>query len=403
MTVPAGTSTIPRRVDLDWIRVAVFAGLIFYHLGLLYAPWSPSYLKSEFHHPAVEVALLATHPWRMSLLFLISGAATRFIVERRTAGRAGLERSWRLLPPLAFGFLALVPVQAYLWFLEATPYRGDYLPFLRGFLFSPDHALVVGGLRYGLPVYGHLWFVLYLWAYTVALLVGLRFVPGLFRAGERLLERGLTGHRLLAWPLVVLMGLRLTLYPAVGVTLGFVDDGYNHLTSGGMFLLGFLIARSEPVWKTFVELRWPGLVLALVGFVGYAGMALAYGGVPEKLELAHPQMAPFYSLERWGAIVALLGFGRAHLTRGHPVLAYLNGGVFAFYLVHQPAMLILLHWLKPLDIAPLTEVALLTTGTLGACWVVYEAGRRLPWLGPLFGIRPVRRAQRAPASAAIAG
>ena len=41
-----------RRVDLDWIRVWVFAGLIFYHVGLLYAPWSIYFMKSAHSHTA---------------------------------------------------------------------------------------------------------------------------------------------------------------------------------------------------------------------------------------------------------------------------------------------------------------------------------------------------------------
>jgi hypothetical protein len=290
-------------------------------------------------------------------------------------------------------------VQAYLWFLETTPYHGRYLEFLRAFFYSPDHSLVVGNLRYDLPVYAHLWFVAYLWVYTVALLAALRFAPGLFPRAERFLERRLAGPSLLVAPLLILALLRLVMFPAYGVTLGFVDDWYNHLTSGGMFLFGFLIARSEPIWDRFVALRWAALAIALVGFAAYAAQAFSYGGVPEQLEVAHPQMAPFYSLERWGAIIALLGFGRAHFKRGHPVIAYLNGGVFAFYLVHQPAMLLLLHWLKPLDISPAAEVGVIVAGTLAACWGAYELGRRIAWLAPWIG---VRSRPRAPAQAVFA-
>src|SRR5258706_4122391 len=97
-----------RRADLDWLRVGLFVGLIFYHEGLLYEPG----------RAAISVLLLATHPWRMSLLFLISGAATRFMADRLSAGRLSAERSLRLLPPLAFAALVLVPAQAYLALVE---------------------------------------------------------------------------------------------------------------------------------------------------------------------------------------------------------------------------------------------------------------------------------------------
>lgn len=85
---PSGDATGPpcerpaersgRRIDLDWLRVAAFGLLILYHLGMLYVPW-PYHAKSRHIVPALEPIMLAVNPWRLLLLFLISGVATRFI------------------------------------------------------------------------------------------------------------------------------------------------------------------------------------------------------------------------------------------------------------------------------------------------------------------------------------
>jgi glucan biosynthesis protein C len=375
-----------RRVDLDWLRVGVFAGLIFYHEGLLY----------EGNHRIVSVMLLATHPWRMSLLFLISGAATRFMADNFSAGRLSAERSLRLLPPLVFAILFLIPAQAYLMLIETTAYARGFPDFLRSYFSAPDRAQVARDFNYVLPVYGHLWFVFYLWAYTVVLALGLAWAPSWFRSAQRALERLVTGPTLLIWPFVVLAALRMILFPKFGVTLGFIDDGYNHLVSGGMFLIGFLTARSDRIWAHVVKARWAALAMAVAGFAAYSALGLHYGVPSEWAEAQHPGMAVFYDMERWGAIVALLGFGRRHLGRGAPALHYLNGGIFTAYIVHEPAMLAIRHWLKPMNLNIAAEAGLVTLGTLASCWLAYELARRISWLGVALGQR--RLGKRPPPS-----
>ena len=81
-------STSPRRHDLDWIRVGAFVLLILYHVGMFYVPWD-WHVKSSHEVPGLIPAMLLTNPWRLTLLFLVSGAATRFLfdgLERKGAG-----------------------------------------------------------------------------------------------------------------------------------------------------------------------------------------------------------------------------------------------------------------------------------------------------------------------------
>lgn len=376
MTAPYSCPALSsmRRADLDWLRVLLFAGLIFYHEGLLY----------EADHGAVSLVLLASHPWRMSLLFLISGAATRFMTDKVGVGRLSAERSLRLLPPLIFAAVALVPIQFYLALVEGAAYSGGYLEFLKSYAAAPGRVAAPGQQ----PIYGHLWFVLYLWAYTVILAAALMFRPRWFAAGEAVLRKlGATG--LLIWPYALLSLLRLTAYPLFGVTLGFVDDWYNHLVSGGMFLLGFLIARSETFWTEAVKARWPALVMAAAGFAAYSALGLQYTTAPELAEPAHRSMAVFYEMERWGAVIAVLGFGYKHLAhrRIGPAPRYLNGAIFTCYIVHEPAMLAAWHWLKPLNLHDGVEAVLVASATVAACLLAYEIARRVGWLGVVLGQR----------------
>lgn len=92
---------------LDWLRIIAFFLLILYHTGMYYVSWD-WHVKSPHAGPAIEPLMLLLSPWRMSLLFLISGVASGFLLTKAPGGFLR-ERTRRLLPPLLFGTL-LKPV-----------------------------------------------------------------------------------------------------------------------------------------------------------------------------------------------------------------------------------------------------------------------------------------------------
>lgn len=106
---PRGATPAFRLTELDWLRVLAFGLLILYHSGMFYVSWD-WHVKSPRLIPALESWMLWLNPWRMSLLFLISGAATA-LMAARVDGTQGLiaMRSKRLLLPLLLGMTVIVP------------------------------------------------------------------------------------------------------------------------------------------------------------------------------------------------------------------------------------------------------------------------------------------------------
>ncbi|HEV8691115.1 MAG TPA: acyltransferase family protein, partial [Ideonella sp.] len=118
----------PRLYFLDWLRAAAFGLLILYHVGMYYVSWD-WHIKSPHAGDAIEPLMMLSSPWRLALLFLISGAATSMMLRPRSAGAAQRrpflrERAWRLLPPLAFAMLVVVPPQSYFEVVEQAGYHG---------------------------------------------------------------------------------------------------------------------------------------------------------------------------------------------------------------------------------------------------------------------------------------
>jgi len=76
------------------------------------------------------------------------------------------------------------------------------------------------------------------------------------------------------------------------------------------------------------------------------------------------------------------------LDRHWPGLAYCREAVFSWYILHQTVLIVLLYALRPLQLGPWLEPALLVAGTIGACLLIHELLiRRTRWLRPLFGLR----------------
>jgi glucan biosynthesis protein C len=365
-----------RRHDLDWLRVGAFALLIFYHVGLAYGPYD-WHLNSVHTLEWIKEGVLVTNPWRLTLLFLVSGAAIRFMTLNKTPGQVARLRIARLGPPLIFGVLVLVTIQSYIEALDKGPFNGTYLDWLaREFSWS--------GIANGVPL-NHLWFIVYIAAYS-AVVVALMCRPGLIEAVEARVGALFRGWRVLIIPGLYLILARVLLFPHFGLTNTITWDWYNHAQSLAAFLFGFFVVRQPSIWRDLERFRWVGLGVAAVALplmmlqVAHPGGG-AYGGVPRNIVVA---------IDQWAVITALLGFASLHLrARSGPVLAYLNDAVFTLYLAHQTVLVCAIWFLRPANLPVWAEAPLLAAITWGGSLLVYEIVRRTPLLRPIWGLRPL--------------
>lgn len=377
-----------RRPELDWIRLFAFGGLILFHLSELYTnfPWA----EGTEGQPGLALFHAALHPWRMGLLFTLSGMATAFLAERLTPEDLWSQRSRRLLIPILFGTIFLIPPEVY-WVLRAKWDYAESFPIFLGQYFSPSHSLVLHGVRYALPVFLHLWYLANLILYTLLLTALLKWAPGAMRRLEDGFALRAAGPGLIAWPLVFLVLLRTLFYPlAIQNTL--TEELYRHTAFFGLFLVGFLVGRRDAVWDAFVRYRWLTLSMAVLGFAVFGYYSLTEGrGDGGLAEARHPVLHLIRPVEVWSAVCAVFGFGRLYLRTGGPVLLYLSRGVLTFYLVHHPVMLLTAALLRParLDAGPEAVVVLAVVAVI--CVASYELVRRLGAL-PAFSSRAAAKA-----------
>lgn len=367
-----------RRADLDWIRITALALLILYHVTLVYTPWD-WHINSIHKFKWLEEAILITSPWRLTLLFLVSGAALRLMSRKLTAEAVLKARFARLGPPFLFGVLVLVPPQAWLEALAKGWWSGGFWGW-----FARDYS--PAGILDGIPI-NHLWFVLYIAVYSLVA-VALLFAPGAMARIEAGLAKALSGWRLLVVPMLYLAAIRILLFPWFGISNNLPVDWYNHALSLGMFLFGFLLVGHDEVWRTLEARRWLTAPLALVFM---AVLMSLYLFRDDSLAGAWTRYTVF-AIYQWMTLCAVLGFCSRHLRDADgPVRRYLNEAIFPVYLAHQTVLVIAAFLITPLAWPVIAEAPVLIALTFGVSAVIYEIVRRIGPLRPLWGLRPLPR------------
>jgi glucan biosynthesis protein C len=398
----ATAQDMERRIDLDWVRIIAFAVLIFYHVACFYAPGPAAVgAASPRTVPWLLIPSLLVNPWRLMILFLVSGAATRFMRDKMSLGALFSLRSRRLLIPLAFVMLLVAPAQGFVQAAQRCGFTASYFSFWARYLGADQH-ICPAQFPLPTPSWSHLWFVAYLWVFTALLVGALAIAPRLAQRLQSLAERVLSGWGLVLWPLVWL-SLAWTFvqgrFPETGALLG---DWYAEAIYVPVFLFGFLLAKSDAIWDRIERLRWPALAIALTQYaVVVAGAFYVLGptlsttpGVPLSPKVAEVTplraLAGFaYGADQWFWILASLGFARRWLSQSDgPVRRYLTDAIFPFYIVHEATIQVGGYSLTKLRLPLGLEAATLIAATIASCLATYEIVRRAPLLRPLFGLKP---------------
>ena len=378
----------PRRHDIDALRALAFALVILYHVAMFYVADWHWHLKSPHAAEWLQAPMRALNLWRMDLVFLISGLAFGLVARGQTPAGLIRQRSLRLLLPLAFGMAVVVPYQAYAQGVA----NGLIAPGFGAFLlrYHPGSRWPAGafdGWEVGIT-WNHLWYLAYLWVYTVVLALLLPLAESAI--GQRLRQAftRLRGARLVVVPVLPLALYSVLLWPHFPPTHDLVQDAWLHAVYFTVFVYGYWIGLDGGLWAELVRQRWRTLGLALgllVLYLGLLGLAQQNGVRAARLPLR--VLADAYL---WAALLAILGWAHHRLNRPWPWLRWANASVYPWYVLHQTVIIGLVVWLAPAQLGPVLEPLALLTGTVALCWGITAVVQRVGWLRPLFGLSGAR-------------
>lgn len=370
-----------RRYDLDWLRVLVFALLIFYHVGMFFVPWG-WHVKNNKIYDWLIWPMIFLNQWRLPILFVISGMGTYYALSKRNLKQFSWERYLRLGIPLLAGMLIIVPPQIYIERLVDGDFSGSFLDFYKTELFRG------GPYPKGNISWHHLWFLPYLLLFSWVLgpiFIRLKKKPSkLVNWIKKQLQKPFGFY----WLIVPLFLIESFVEPFFPSTKALVGDWFTISFYIVLFFYGFLLISTGPVfWEALKRVKKRALYLGIISFT----LLVCRWLFIERDDLPFHLLEAFLKITNlWSWILVLFAFAAEYLNRPSKKLAYANRAVYPFYILHQTVTIIIAYFLIDLEWNFVVKASVLVVGTFGISWLIYHfVILPIRVLHPLFGLKKV--------------
>ena len=253
----------PRLYYLDWLRVLAMVGIFFFHNARFYdAVGGDWHVKNASTNLGASFLVAFMSQWIMPLFFLIAGAGTYYALKSRRVRQFVQERTLRLLIPLIFGMFVIVVPQAY---FEAVSHGVQ----LGGYNFFQIYGLYLQTL----PEHGwyqewfHLWFLWYLFVYSV---ITLPIFFSRSTSGKSVISR-LAIVFSKPWALLLLLVISLAIVEIFVYPTGYCghrgQGGWNIVAYLLFFIFGYLIFANTRIMESIKKLSWIMLGIAVIAMV----------------------------------------------------------------------------------------------------------------------------------------
>lgn len=363
-----------RRYEIDWIRNISILMLFVYHTCAIFCQFGDFYIISEENNLFADIIILLLFTWYMPMLFFLAGASTYFSFERRNMKEYIVERIKKLLVPLLFGIIFLVPPQTYL----ARVWRGEVnLNYFRHLDFFFSNVTDFTGFD-GAFTPAHLWFILYL--FVVSVLGGII----LFLVFKQ--EKGIKMVHFLkkafvnkfSFLFLLLLGICSDLFPSI--------MGKSIIGCLLIFLLGYIVYEDDTLLENLISHRFKYLVTLI--FFAICGLIYTLLLRPEEGNIT---VWIIDSIFKNGvlicAICTVIGFSSVHLNKNNKLLKFLNKRTFPIYIIHQPILLVLAILIVPKVESTALSIGLIIIFSAILTFIVYEILYRVKIFNFVLGMK----------------
>jgi glucans biosynthesis protein C len=385
------TISSSRQAYLDWLRIAAILGVLLFHSAM------PFMQDENWHVSNVQRSDLLSEfnfwlsRFRMPLLFFVSGAVSYYMLIKYDGKYFVRQRFQRLIIPLLFGMLVIVPPQIYLERVSQG-YSGSFWQF---------YPSVFKGVPYpkGNTSWHHLWFILYLFVYdlvSVPLFKWLLFGKGKRFTEEKLgwLAKGKNIYLLMVPSILVFAGLTLK-FP----TKNNLYDDWCMLIYWYLFVIaGYLVMCNRQLIESMVRNRRLSMLLAF-GSIIFINCLRWNNAEPSDLLGETWRQSPItylylavYPVIAWSWVMMLVGYAKKYMNRVHRIHSYINEGLYPFFILHQTVIVVLAFYVVKTEESILAKYLFIVLVTLALCLFIYHALVR-PYniTRILFGMKPLKK------------
>jgi glucan biosynthesis protein C len=370
-----------RRYDIDWLRVLAVLLLFPFHTARIFDTLNPWYVKNGALSDALTYFIYIVHPWHMPLLFLLAGASTWFALSFRSAGQYVKERFIRLLIPLIFGLLVIVPPQSYFGLLSHTGYSGSYIEWYTNF-FSINPSDLDGYFLGGFTP-AHLWFIAFLFIFSLLALPLFLF-----------LRRRDSGKRIMGWlaAFCSLPGAIFLLAIPLYVMYGLIDFYPSPLYFITYFILGFILVADTRFEKAINRHKAIALVLGPILFLIVAYFEVFGYPFSFPSRFVPVLVAYIVGFAPWFFVIAILGYGRQFLTSSNKFLKYTGEASYPYYILHQTVIVIIGFYVVQWQLGGAAKYLLILAAATAVTALLYDLLiKRFNLFRFLFGMKRLKK------------
>ena len=380
-----------RHLDfIDNLKIALIMLVVAHHAGQAYGPGGWWYFQEGVSVRWLSRFFSVNAAFFMSLFFFLSAYFLPRSIERKGPKLFLIERFKRIGIPLLLGFLVMIPILMYLYYINFRGYPSiSFFAYYRDFFFGmADKPVDWSGPSWPDMQFGHLWFLEHLLVYAIVLSAWAYFFP------QRLMK---PTEGMVKWYQVLLFWLGLSLvtffvriwYPIdrwSGV-LGFIQTEFAHVPQYvSFFVLGIIASRRK--WLVTMSARAGYIWLAVgvgLAFVLYVGGEALYpyllkgGANVGSLTRSFIETLLCISL-----IIGLLLLFREKVNGSSPFLKTLSANVFVVYFIHVPVVVCLQYLLGDIQLAVMAKFLLTAFfGILLSFLFSHFIWRKIPFLKEL--------------------
>ena len=419
------SAIIQRQYDIDWLRVILFGLLIPFHvaIGVYWSTYgtdiNPNISDSDRDNDELaaegnaytaesidptSMFLHWMHQWRLAALFMISGMGTAFAFKRRSWGKFLIERTQRLLVPMFFGMWSIGFAGGFI--LGAVDFGNGGVGEVSKSIIL--HILITS-LTFWIPILGkiialgHLWFLWNLFLYSLILTPIFHYVQKDENGGlTKMFKSTFTAKHGIGVILIIPILLSIIEILFKPWIAGFLGSGYEWLWFLGFFIFGYgcIVAKTE--YYSFIEkkrMRITGITVVLTILFVWTRIQQHNDGIPYvdggwiEQDIIHNGMTIFscfiHSFHAWFWCLTVFSWGAHFLNKPSKNLAYMNQGVYPFYIIHMPITFGALKLSTELKISNYFAVILCCLIVAIGCWISFETLRRTKVTRYLFGIKSI--------------
>ena len=360
------TDNQQRRYDLDWLRLIAIVILLFFHTGMWFNEWG-WHVKNNETTVTFQYWMIWSHFFRMPLLLFISGAGTYMALGKRTPKKFAGERFRRLFIPLVFGMFVIVPPQIYYEHIKEYTGYWDFYKTVFNFVPYPEGSFS----------WHHLWFILYLFLYSLLALPFLNFLRSekseKFKSAVLKFLANPIGILLL--PSVFILLTQILLRPYFPEETHDLINDWAYFTFYFIFFAMGIICYSIPnLWSAIGVNRKYLLITMLISLLPFYTCYFHYRQLidlpweEDTIDTIFDVAAIFVS---WFTVITIIGYGQHYLNKPHPWLSKINEGLYPFYILHQTVIITIGFYICQLGWSITAKYWAISFLTLAFCVALY--------------------------------